>query len=300
MKKIPVGQTIAAAYRFTFVGLEKVIALIWLPIIVLTVVDYFINGPFFAARAAAMESGDPSQLGPAMAGQVGFVFLALFLKAMIAVAICREIINPLKRPLWLRFSLGGTEFRVVGAMLGLALMIALAAILCVIAGMLVSGSVALPAKGLAPGQLALGMAVLIGLVFSPLLIYVFVRLGSLVIPSAVMGGGFGLAKSWELLKGNAGRMLLISLAVGVPMSLVYLALYGAILGPDFYNPHIELLGDKAAQLRQSAETLRQTADHLPWLEGLQFVLAPFLYGLGCSAPAFAYKALTDGAPPPAP
>ncbi len=293
MKKIPVRQTIVSAYRFAFVSLEKVIALIWLPIIVLTVADYFVNGHFLAARAAALDSGDVSQLGPVFAGQFVFVFVSLLLKAVIAVAICREILKPLERPVWLRFSLGGTELRVVGGMLALAALIALVAIICMVAGMVLSGAVPLAAKGLAPGQQALGMAVLIGLVLSPLLIYGFVRLGSLMLPGAVMDGGIGLERSWQLLKGNAWRMLLVSLAVGLPVTLVYFAARGIILGPDSLNPHIELMGDQAAQLRHSAEEMRQTAIHLPLLEGLDFILAPFLYGLGFAAPAFVYKALKD-------
>jgi hypothetical protein len=95
-------------------------------------------------------------------------------------------------------------------------------------------------------------------------------------------------------------MLLVSLAVGLPVTLIYFAARGIILGPDSFNPHIELMGDQAAQLRHSAEEMRQTANHLPLLEGLDFILAPFLYGLGFAAPAFVYKALKDETPPSAP
>jgi len=86
----------------------------------------------------------------------------------------------------------------------------------------------------------------------------------------------------------------------IVLTLVYFAARGIILGPDSFNPHIELMGDQAAQLHHSAEEMRQTANRLPLLEGLDFILAPFLYGLGFAAPAFVYKALKDETGPSAP
>jgi hypothetical protein len=298
MKKIPVGQTIVAAYRFTFVGLENVIGLIWLPIIVLTVADYFINGAFYTAQAAALDSGDASRLGPMLVGQLGFQFVELALKAMIAVAICRQILKPLQRPLWLRFSLGGTELRFVAGTFALAALMGLVGVLCMIIGMVLSGVLGVGvAAGMAAGQQALGFGVLIGLLFSPALIYVFVRLGGLMLPATVMDGGIGLERSWQLVKGNVLRMLGVTLATGVPVTLVLYVVHGLIVGPDSFNPHFELMGDQAAMARHNAQVLRQTAEHLPLLEGLEFIMAPLLYGLVFSAPAFAYKALTQEATP---
>jgi hypothetical protein len=290
MTKIPVGETVASAYRFALVELERVIGAIWFPIIVLTVIDYFVNGTMLTARSAAMATGDASQLVPLLAGQVVYLFVALLLKAIIAVAICREILKPLERPQWLRFSLGGAEFRFVGTMLGLAAVAMLVALLCMLAGQMMSGAV--PAAGLAPAQQAIGMAGLIAIVLSPVLIYLFVRLGTLALPGVVIDGGIGLERSWTLLKGNVGRMLIVMLAVGVPVMLVYLLLYGMIMGPDSFNPHLDILSDAAARQRYETEIVRLTAARLPWLEGLNFILAPFIYGLWFGAPAFAYKALT--------
>jgi hypothetical protein len=291
MNKIPVGQTIAEAYRFTFVGLEKVIALIWLPIIVLTVADYFAKGAYLTAMAAALESGNNSQLGPIFAAQFGFVVFELIVRAVIAVAICREILAPLKRPLFLRFSLGRVELRVIGAMVGLGALIVLAVVLCMIAGTVLGGSLAGPAGGLASAQMAAGTAVTIGFVLSPLLIYVFVRLGALLVPAAVIEGGLGLERSWALLKGNVWRIIGVSLAVVVPLILVHAMLQGLAMGPDNVGQTFDPAGGLPALLRYMAVTFRQTAAHLPLLEGLDFVVAPFFYGLMFSAPAFAYKAL---------
>lgn len=297
MIKIPVRQTIASAYRFAFVEMERVIGVIWLPIIVLTVVDYFINSTVLTARAAALETGDQSQLGPVMASQFGYLIVSLILQAMIAVAICRELLKPMERPLWLRFTLGGMEFRYLGAMLGLSALAGLVALACLVVGRVLAGMIHLP--GLPPGQAAIGMAGLIGFVLCPLLIYAFVRLGALALPAVVTERGVGLERSWQMLKGNVGRMLLVMLGAGVPVMVVYLGAYVAIVGPETFLPHLDQLGDTADRLHQEAELLRQTSVRLPWIEGLDFILAPFLYGLAIGAQVFVYKTLTGGAKPPA-
>jgi hypothetical protein len=299
MKKIPVGQVIAETYRFTFAGLEKVIALVWLPTIVLTVADYFAKGAYLPAMAAALETGDNSQLGPTFAAQLGFAVFTLIVRAVIAVAICREILAPLKRPLFLRFSLGRMELRVVGAMFGLGALMVLAVVLCMIAGTVLGGTIAGSAGGVAPAQVAFGMAILIGVVVVPLLIYVFMRLGALLVPAAVVEGGLGLERSWALLKGNVWRMIGVSLAVSVPAILVLAVVQGLAMGSDSVGPTFDSAGGMPALFRYMAITFRQTAAHLPLLEGLDFIVAPFFYGLIFSAPAFAYKALAETITPAA-
>lgn len=290
MKKIPVGQTIAEAYRFTFASLDRIIGVIWLPIIVLTIGDYFVAGPYLTGMANAMDSGDTAQLLPLVARQITYGFVQLVLLAIIGVAITREILTPLKRPLFLRFSLGLTELRVVVAIVGLYALFFLVGFICMVLGMMLSGSVPLP--GMAPGQRAIGFAALIALLFCPVLIYGFVRLAYFIVPSVVLEGKYGLERSWQLAKGNVGRIILIGLAVAVPLLIVAFLLQAAVLGPEAFNTQVGLF-DRAAQARQSAEHLRLMAQHLPLLKGLEFVLAPFMYGLAFAAPAFAFKFLAS-------
>ena len=52
MNKLPVTQTVAESYRFTFGGLGTVIGLIWLPIVIPTVGGYFTLVPYFSGTAA--------------------------------------------------------------------------------------------------------------------------------------------------------------------------------------------------------------------------------------------------------
>jgi hypothetical protein len=297
MNKIPVRQTIAEAYRFTFVGLEKVIGLIWLPTVILTVGSYFVMSPYLAGMAQAIETNDFAQQGPQLALMFGFEVACLVLMAMIGVAITREILNPLKRPLFLRFGLGGTEFRLVGALVGLYVLLLLFVILCVIAAValgFVLNAVLPGAASLAsaPGATrGLGMAALIGLCLSPVLFYLMARLAFLVVPCIVMEGKFGIERSWQLTKGNVWRIIGICFAIMLPILIVSMIGQVVILGPEYFNPHLELVKDQAAQAKHNVENLRLLASKLPLLVGFSFLLAPFTSGLGFSAPAFAYRAL---------
>ncbi len=293
MKKIPVWQTIAEAYRFTFVGLEKIIGVAWLPIILLTIGSYFVSGPFLTGMANAMETGNAVQQMQLLVGQLGYGLLQLVLVAVIGVAITREILNPMQRPLFLRFSLGTSEMRVVVGIVGLYALLFLTGFICVILGSMLGGVIALP--GMPAGM---GGAAIFAVILCPILIYVFTRLAYFIVPSVVMESGFGLERSWQLAKNNVGRLLLIALAVVIPVLLVNVIVRASVLGPDALKGQMDLFGDKAAQARQIAEQYRVLAANLPLLKGLEFVLAPFMYGLTFSAPAFAYKALTAEAMTP--
>jgi hypothetical protein len=298
MNKIPVIQTIKESYRFTFGGLGTVIGLIWLPIILLTVGGYFITDQYISGMSGALQSGDLAQSGPLFLRLLSFGFVKIVLQAMIAVAIVHEILKPLKRPLFLRFGLGPSEFRVVGGYFGLIALMIVFIVILVIVSMIIGFAIGavLPAAGTAAGAVmskpAAGIAVLAGLIGCFALIYIFARLGFLLAPAAVTEGGFGLERSWQLTQGNFWRIFAIALATLVPIAIAAILIDVAVLGPDSLNPHLDLARDQAARLRHSAEQMRLLSAHLPLLMGLQFLLAPFAYGMTFAPAAFAYRALT--------
>jgi len=294
MKKIPVWETIAQAYRFTFMHLEHVIGVIWLPVLILTVGGYFISGPYLSAEAAALN-GDISQLGPAMASLFVFEIVSLVLTAVVGVAVTREVLSPLQRPLFLRFGLGATEMRLTGAFVGLIVLMVLFILACIVAAVAAGaalGGLLPPTPGLNGPERAVGVGALLAMCLSPLLIYLFVRLSFLVVPSVVMEGKFGIERSWELTKGNFWRIFGISLAVALPIMVVSVIVQLFVLGPEYFQHAMSAFGDKAEQARHSAAEVRIMASKLPFLMGFSFVLAPFTYGLTFAAPAFAWRALT--------
>ena len=299
MNKIPVAQTVAESYRFVFGGLGKVIGLIWLPIIILTVGGYFTMVPYFSGMAGALESGDVSQQGSLLLRELAFEIVMIVLVAMIAVAITREILNPVRRPSFLRFALGPAEFRVVGGLIALFFLMIVFIIILVIVGLVIGFAVSavLPAAGAAAGSKgAAGIGAVVGAVGCLGLIYVMVRLGFLLVPAVAMEGGYGLERSWKLTKGNFWRIMAVVLLTLLPILIVTLIIDVTILGPDFLNPHLELARDPAAQMRHSAEQMRQMSAHLPLMMGIGFLLAPFTYGMTFAPAAFAYGALTGKAP----
>ncbi len=87
MTKIPVLETIRAAYRFTFTHLGAIIGLIWLPMILATVIGFFVLQRFFSALADAFASNNLALAGPAMLGLISFLLVALLLLAMMAVPV---------------------------------------------------------------------------------------------------------------------------------------------------------------------------------------------------------------------
>lgn len=291
MNKIPVGQTIASAYRFTFVGLERIIGVIWLPIIILTIGDYFVSGQYLTGMATAMESDDPTQALPMLTAVIGYGFVKLLLVSVIGVGITREILKPLNRPMFLRFSFGGAELRMAVAVIGLYALLFVVALICLTAGSFLAGAAG-AAPGMAAGAKVVGFAAALALLFSPILIYAFARLSYLVVPSVVLDGKFGIERSWQLAKGNVGRIVLIALAIVIPLLIVQAVLQAVVMGPDSLSGEMDFFSNRAAQARQTAEQMRQVAAHLPLLMGIKFVLAPFFYGLIFAAPAFAFQALT--------
>ncbi|MDE1937668.1 MAG: hypothetical protein KGI68_01490 [Alphaproteobacteria bacterium] len=304
--KIPVIQTIKDSYQFTFGGLGTVIGLIWLPVVIMTVGGYFVMVPYIGGMANVFESGDMSQAGPWLARVYGFELVCIVLMSMVAVAITREILSPLKRPVFLRFGLGATEFRVVGGYFGLLVLMIVFFVFIVLLGVVAGIAIkaALPfvvsaGSGAPMAKIVAGAAAaLIGFIAFLALIYIFVRLSFLLAPAAVIDGGFGIEQSWKLTKGNFWRIIVIGLATLVPIMLVAVIAQIAIVGPEMFNPHLEAVKDPAAHLRYSVENMRQLAAHLPMLMGLSFLLAPLSYGLTFAPAAFAYRALTAKAPTP--
>ena len=300
MNKIPVAQTVAESYRFVFGGLGTVIGLIWLPIVILTVGGYFTMVPYFSGMAGALDSGDASQQGSLLLHVLAFDIVMIVLMAMIAVAIAREILNPVRRPSFLRFALGPAEFRAIGGLIALFFLMIIFVVILVIVSMVIGfvANALLPAAGAAGSKGAAGIGALVSVLGFFGLVYIMVRLGFLLVPAVAMEGGFGLERSWQLTKGNFWRIFAVLVATLVPIVIVAILIDLTVLGPDFLNPHLELAHDQAAQMRHSAEQMRQMAAHLPLMMGIGFLLAPFTYGMTFAPAAFAYRALTGKAPTP--
>src|ERR1700690_896796 len=85
MKKIPVIRTVQAAYQFVFTHLGQIMGLIWVPMVLVTVIGFFVEQRYYAAAADALASNNFTRLGPPLLGMFGYFIAALLLRAMMGL-----------------------------------------------------------------------------------------------------------------------------------------------------------------------------------------------------------------------
>jgi hypothetical protein len=269
MRPLPVIATIRDAYQFTFTHLGAIMGLIWLPMVIVTVASFFVEQRLTAEMIGAQATNDYAALGPALLGSVLFLLAAILLNAMMYVSVTQLALGQRQGGVMVHFSLGAPEWRMFRALLGLVLFLAVPIFVIELTVM---------APGLtSPMQQAL--ATIIAAVVLWGLLFIAVRFAFLLAPVVVVEDKPALARSWLLSAGNFWRMFAVMLGAAGPAVLVTL-LVQAVLG-NFTGPH------EGGFL----ELLQQPGD-LPLDAGLKFLVAPFVLGLGVSASAFSYRALT--------
>lgn len=306
MNKIPVGRTIAFAYSFTFGQIGTVIGLIWLPLLLFFIGDFFATTYYAQGMAAWTAGGDPTAFGKPLLAIMGFYFAALFLIAIVGVAITRQAMGLRKGSALIHFTLGPAEFNLFLSLIAAYLVMVAVLVALILGVLLVIGvaSVALSAAANAMSKTAaywtgFGMGVAIVFAAVGALVYVAARLVFLLAAVTVAEEKIDLIRSWQLTQGNFWRIFLVGLATVVPILLVSEGASIAILGPVNVLPNLQVATNTTLQMHQIAAQTKALLENLPLMLGLGFLLAPFNYGLLFSAPAFAYRAIV-AAPPAAP
>lgn len=87
MTRVPAVATIRDAYVFTANNLGGIIGLIWVPMVLVTILGFFISQNLFNQGIEAMASGTAANLGPALLLWLGYLLSALLLMAMMYVAV---------------------------------------------------------------------------------------------------------------------------------------------------------------------------------------------------------------------
>lgn len=296
MDKLPIGDAVRFAYRFTFGQIGTIIGLIWIPMLIIVVGSYFTVQPYYGAMAVSARTGAAPAGGTVLIFML-FQVVALLLVASMMVSITQQALGLRKGLPLAHFALGMTELRVYGGIVGLFLLF----VLFLLGYAMGFAAITIAAKFLAGygmvgrvsgGVLATAYAV-VGLCA---LFYVMVRLSFVFIPAAVTGTGFGLARSWEITKGHFWRIFAIGCATILPLAVVLTAAEVAILGPHFFVADFMAIADKAAQARNAAAQVAAMQENFPYLLGLSFVIAPVMYGLALAPAAFIWRFL---APPKA-
>jgi hypothetical protein len=273
VRRLPVLAVLREAYAFTFTHLGAIIGLIWLPMVIATVGDFFVTQNYSHQAQLALAAGGVAAAGPAVLIQFGFVLVRLVLYAMMYVPVAQLALGQRQGGTMLHFAFGLKEWRMFRALLGLLL-------LFFVAGLMISLMAGLPVAGGAITPLALLSEVGVLLSLSGV-IYIGVRLAFLVPAIVVAEEGPALARAWLLSAGNFWRLLAVALGALGPLVLTLaVVLLGLISGS--LDPHAP----------QTVESISAAASaNLPLTTGLQFVVAPLLIGLSVGASVFSWREL---------
>ncbi len=277
MTKIPVLDAIRFAYRFTFTQLGAIIGLIWLPMIMATVMGFFVFQRFFAALANALASNNFALMGPALLGLISFVFIGLLLLSMMAVPVTQLAMGSRKTGALVHFAFGPLEWRLFRASLGVAgFLFALLLIVSMVTATLLG-----PTN---PAANYIAQAA-----FLVCMIFFILRFGFLLPSVAVADTGPVLPRSWILSGGNSWRILGVFLAVVLPVRLVLVVVEIALAGPRILEPK-----DYSSTAMVAAQ-IHFASQNMPVMTGILFLFAPVLLGLLLSAGVFVFQALKSEA-----
>ena len=273
MTKIPVLDTIRFAYRFTFTHLGAIIGLIWLPMIIATVMGFFVLQRLFAALADAFASNNFALMGPALLGLISLIFVGLLLLAMMAVPVTQLALGSRKTGALAHFAFGPAEWRLFRAGLGLAGF--LFALLLVVS----------MATAAILGVGSMGASIVSLATFYLCLIFFVLRFGFLLSAAAVAESGPVLPRSWILSGGNFWRILGIFIAVVLPARLAMIVVEAAVEGPRMLEPKL------FTSTAMVAAEIHAASQNMPVTAGILFLVAPLLLGLILGAGAYAFRIL---------
>ena len=288
MTKIPVGATVAHAYRFAFGDFVTILRGIWLPLAVQLGMTLLLTQrviPLFRA----FEARDPSAislLGPILL--LYPVVLVLFF-AQIAT-VTRIALGPRREMPLIDFPFGKDMWRLAGGFIvaGLAI-IAILLAFAVAAGIV---GFLLSAAGVGKAILALLVALLIAIGYGGAIFMAF-RFMFLLAPVNIAEQCLGLARAWQLSRGNFWRSFVIVLAIMVPAVVVeYAVIFWAVGLPPM--PHGE--GVEAFQARRMEWNIAMMQAMVNyWYIALPLLalLMVFFMGTSCGAQVFAYRKLTE-------
>ncbi len=285
MKKIPVLATIQAAYQFVFVHLGTIIGLIWLPMVVITLAEFFVMQRYYAVAADAFASNAYGPMGPVMLSLLCYLVARLLFTAVMCVPLVQLAAGQRKDGVLVHFAFGPPEWRLFRALMGLAAFM--------MGVVLLAGTVLNMTRGASGLMEQLGAAALLALLCGA--IVMGVRFTVLLPAVAVHEEGALLPRCWKLSAGNFWRLALIVLATLGPILILATVAEMLLTG----NQGMASMDTSTARL---AAQFHAMGVNMPISQGIGFVIAPLTLGLFCGASAFAYTAVKDSQnaliPPP--
>ena len=282
MTKIPVAETIRFAYTFAFGQIGAIIGLVWLPLIIIAVLQFL---PYALGTAYSAVSGNAAEAAGANLINFAFLTTVFVLFAMNMVAVTRQALGIRQGAASVHFSLAWPEWRMFVAIVVCTLILTAAMGLYLMVGSLIfSAEAGNPAMAVAAGVYAIaGFCALVW--FSLRLVFVLA-------PVIVAEERVDIVRAFLLTRGNIWRALAVALAVTLPLLLVQCIAVAVIVGPETLSA---LPSATAATLAQRFREIDQ--QHAPALIGLFLVLTPFQLGLTLGASSFAFRTLVPPGKP---
>ncbi|HEY8253854.1 MAG TPA: hypothetical protein VIG39_04390 [Rhizomicrobium sp.] len=291
MKKIPVGATIAHAYRFAFGQAPTLLRAIWLPLLIQLVVVFFLIKRS-VLLFAAMQAQDPSVttlIGPVL---LLFVPAAILFFVQLTAAMETALGEPPRS--WFYFPIGRKMWRLLGGFLAGVFSIIAVGLGALLIIWVIAVGLDLVLKA-APGTRPV-IAILGGLlvaIYGYGLFFFAIRFLFLLAPSNVSEPTLGVARAWHLSAGNFWRAFLIILAIILPLSIIQYAFEVALAGFPPVGRGMSKEAAQAAEMTWRIAEMNAMANRWYLTLPLTGVLMLFQFGAGCAAQAFAYRALTE-------
>lgn len=300
MSKIPLGATIAQAYRFAFRDFPKIAGIIWLPWLVLSVAGFLLR-PQTAMLSQDITTRNFAGLGGVLLTLTPFYLLALYLMFMQIAGVTQQALGLRAGSPYYYLSFGKTIWRLVGAGL-LAVLIVLGLYLALILGGVALGALlALVGRLLDLGRGAGGlMVILVTIIAFCAYIYILVRLTFFLNPVVIAESRISFRRNWSLGKSNFWRMFLILVAVLAPVTLIAFLVFRFWYGlppstPMNASPD-QIAAGRAAIAAWMAASMNRSIDYWYIVYPANGVIVVLMYGLGCGAQCFAYRALVPETP----
>ena len=285
MKKIPIVPTIKASYGFVFTHLGAIIGLIWIPMVLVTVLGFFVEQRYYAAAADALASNNFARLGPSVISLFCYFVAAILLYAVMYVPVMQLALGQRKDGAIAHFALGPAEWRMFRALAALAAFLFLPVLITAFLFNTVAALMGSQAKSmLAAG----GLEVLLVLSYLAL-IYIALRFFFLLPAVAVNEEGPVLPRAWLLSGGNFWRILVIMLATLGPVALAAAVAQVALEGSGAIVPSF------ANSAAMAAAQLHLISLNMPVSKGVEFLVAPLILGLAAGSSAAAMRALQEKA-----
>lgn len=281
-RRISVGATVRDAYAFVGAHLGGVIGVIWLPMVLVTVAQFFTFNRCYNDFIDALASNNAAHMGPALLMLLGYVVAKLLLTALMCVGVVQLAQGGRSTTALIYIAFGPAEGRLFRAFCGFAGMLLLAGITVLTFANMGTTMNALPTREI---QQAVGGLLMLALMGAG----VVLSARFLILAPAIAAGETMpvLRRAWTLSAGNFWPLLGVLVSLFLPLLLFFVALEAG-LGQTGMAP-----AEGATPEAQMVSALIRARQMLPLTCGLSFFFSPLVIGLFCGASLSAWRALKD-------